>query len=231
MIQISLCITTYNRADLTLDSFKRVYDDERIGEIIIVDDASDLEYYEPLKLVCDGLPKVKLYRNEININCYKNKIKAISLASFDYCLIFDSDNILDTDYLDALYSVEWGEKSIYAPVFAKPTFNYEAFSGLTITKENVAMYMDKPMFSTALNTSNYFFNKKEMLETIDKTIEPNTSEAIYTNYCWLKKGNSIYFVPNMTYSHLIHSGSHYQNNCHKDPQFYTTIENNLRNMK
>ena len=75
--RISICIPTFQRVDMTLDSFKEVYDDERVSEIIIVDDASDISVFEELKSICDVLPKVKLYRNLTNQDCYFNKATAI----------------------------------------------------------------------------------------------------------------------------------------------------------
>lgn len=219
MEKISLCITSYNRCDMTVNSFLEVLHDDRIDEIIIVDDCSDIEIYNDLKSICDHLPKVKLYRNKRNLDCYLNKYAAIKIAKNDWCIIFDSDNTMWYEYLDTIYACEWDKKVIYAPIFAKPNFDYTAFSGLTITKENINQYWDKPMFQTALNTSNYFFNRKEFIKVFDTLENPITSEALYTNYNWLVEGNSIYFVPNLTYDHLVHSGSHYVKNNHKTVDF------------
>lgn len=41
---------------MTIESFYDVYEDERISEIIIVDDASDIEIYEDLKSMTDAFP-------------------------------------------------------------------------------------------------------------------------------------------------------------------------------
>ncbi|MEY4331490.1 MAG: hypothetical protein RLZZ196_228, partial [Bacteroidota bacterium] len=37
MQQISICIPTWNRVEMTLNSFKKVYNDARIDTIVIVD--------------------------------------------------------------------------------------------------------------------------------------------------------------------------------------------------
>jgi len=43
---------------MTLNSFKKVYDDARIDTIVIVDDASDIDVYTRLKEECDKLSKL-----------------------------------------------------------------------------------------------------------------------------------------------------------------------------
>ncbi len=233
MKQISLCITTYNRCDMTIECFLNIMSDERIGEIIIVDDASDIEIYNELESICKHLPKVKLYRNEFNINCYLNKMKSIELSSFDWVAILDSDNIFNKDYLDAIYNYEpiWDDKIIYAPTFAKVNFDYREFSGKQITKENINEYWERPMFQTALNTSNYFFNKNEFLKHFDTSVNPITSEALFTNYNWLNAGNSILFVPEMCYEHRVHPNSHYILNNHKTVDFNISLIEKYKQLK
>lgn len=231
-MKISLCITTYNRLEYTLQSFEKVKDDERIGEIVIVDDCSTDDSFHYLKLALKYEPKVRLFQTSRNLDCYFNKIHSIGLAENEWVVILDSDNVIGTDYLDALFSVNhWDEKIIYAPVFAKETFDYRAFSGLTIGRSNVADYIDKPMFSTALNTSNYFFNKAEFLKHVDTKINPITAEAIYTNLNWLQAGNKIHFLEGLEYHHKVHQQSHYILNNHKTGYFYEDVEKKLRELK
>jgi hypothetical protein len=112
-----------------------------------------------------------------------------------------------------------------------PYFDYREFSGVHVNRSNVASYMDKKMFATALNTCNYFVNKEEYLKCFDPNVDPHSSDSIYMAYRWLNMGNTIHFVPNLTYSHLVHEDSHYKLNCSKDPDFYVKIEENLKNMK
>ena len=231
--RISICIPTFQRVDMTLDSFKEVYDDERVSEIIIVDDASDISVFEELKSICDVLPKVKLYRNLTNQDCYRNKMVAIGYATNDWCILLDSDNKIGKDYIDRLFDYSyWDNDTIYAPTFAKPTFDYRAYGLTTIHRTNVADFIDKPLFETALNTCNYFVNKNEYLKVWDGSIDPVTSDSIYFTYCWLNTGNRIYFVEGLEYEHKVWSGSHYDNNVNRTPAgFHESILNNLRNMK
>lgn len=231
-IQISIAIPTWERVYETLKSFSDVYDDERISEIVIVDDASSLEKFNELKELCDLMPKVKLYRNVTNQDCYRNKMTAISYATNDWCILLDSDNHIDKLYIDKLFEIkEWNNKTIYTPDFAKPTFDFMAYSGLRITKENVSEWIDKPMFETMLNAANYFVNKNEYLAVWDGSIDPVTSDSIYVCYKWLEAGNVIEVVRGLQYEHRVWSGSHYINNVHRTEKgFHEKILQNLREM-
>lgn len=232
MQQISLAITTYNRLEQTLNSFDKLYSDERINEIVILDDFSDVDIYKKLENILKYYPKVRLYRNRSNLGCYFNKNKVIERCKNPYVIILDSDNVIGVDYLDKIYEEQWSEHTILAPDFAKETFDYREFAGVTITKENVASYMNRPMFSTALNTFNFFINRQRYLDTFDNSFDPITADSIYFNFCWLRNGNKIKFVEGLQYMHEIHSGSHYKNNVHLTPSgLYEKIEKDFLELK
>ena len=188
-----------------------------------------------MKEICDLLPKVKLYRNIKNQDCYRNKQIAISFTDneTDGCILLDSDNKIDTDYLDKIYSIpDWDINTIYTPSFAYPTFDFRDYEGLVITKENVSDYIDKPMFETMLNAANYFVNPFMYLEVWDGSKDPVTSDSIFQCFNWLLDGKSIYVVPGLTYQHKIHEGSHYKNNVTRTPQgFHESILQKLRELK
>jgi len=231
MRTISICIPTWNRCEMTLNAFNEVYSDKRINEIVIVDDCSDIEIYEELKSICDLLPKVKLHRNEVNLDCYKNKKQAITYAKNEYVLIIDSDNQVNTSFIDKIFEQEWSEDTILAPSYAMPTFDYRPYSGITLTRNNIAQYIDKPMLQTLLNTANYFVNKNTYLECFDETIDPVTSDSIFMNYNLLQEGNKIKVVEGLEYLHLVHSGSHYVNNVKRTPEnFNEILLDKLRNL-
>ncbi len=223
MRQITICIPTWNRPQMTIESFVPVYKDERIKEFVIIDDASEEHNFIDLQSRCIPLLKTSLFRNPNNEDCYVNKAISVSYATTDYVCVFDSDNILNKEYIDAIFSQEWDEKTVYCPVYAKPQFDYREFTNLEITKENVGDYLDKPMFQTALNTFNCFINRKEYLRVWDGTVDPVTSDSIYFMYCWLKAGNKIKFVEGMEYLHTVHDGSHYQNNCSRTSEEFNGI--------
>jgi len=241
---ISLCITTYNRTDLLFDSFAQVLDDPRISEIVIVDDCSDEVVWKSINNRLDeskefliSRPKIKLYRNDKNLDCYRNKREAISKATNEWCILLDSDNVITPDYLHA---IDYMDKFLgglhasfaYQPSFAKPHFDFRAFEYNGYDRSNVAQYMDIPNFETMLNAMNYFVSRDEYLRVWDGSIDPVTSDSLYQNYRWLEAGNSIYVVPGMHYEHRVHDGSHYKNNVKRTPRgFHDDIINRLKAMR
>ena len=230
MRTISLCLTNYNRLELLLKSFADVYDDTRIGEIVISDDASDIGIYNELKLITDNMPKVKLYRNGKNMDCFVNKAISITLARNEYVILLDSDNQISKEYIDKIYEEEWEENKALMPDWAMPNFDYRSYSGVTITKENVADYIDLPMLETALNCANYFVNREFYLNSFNDIIDPVTSDSLWQNYNMLLNGGKIKIVEGLRYQHLVHDLSHYKLNCHKSIEFHQDLLNKIRQL-
>lgn len=233
---ISICITTYNRVEETIRSFINVLDDERIDDIVIVDDKSDLVYFNDLaeKIIDLNNDKVNLSRNEINIDCYFNKREALRLAKNKWCIILDSDNQINKDYIDRLFEIQpdWHDKIIYAPSFAKPHFNFQHIAGKLIDKTNIAELIEHGNTETMLNAMNYFVNRDEYLKAFDDTIDPVTSDSLYQNYRMLLNGNSIFVVPGLEYNHPISEDSHYKKNVKRTPKgFHESIIQKLKEMK
>lgn len=235
--KISLCIPTFNRYELLIDSFMGVLADDRIDEIIISDDASDLSIYDKVKDFVDGIPKVKLYRNAENQDCYKNKKTSITYAKNDYAILLDSDNKISSDYIDKIFNVvNWGGHVAMLPSFAMPHFNYGQYSGRTITKENVHRDMGNPTFTCMLNTMNFFVNREAYLKAWDETVNPNTADSIYMNYRLLNNGGRLYVVPDLTYEHRVddhrnEQAGHYNTNNHKTGSFYSETEQKLKELR
>jgi glycosyltransferase involved in cell wall biosynthesis len=208
---ISLCITTYNRVDMTIRSFQRVATDPRISEIIVLDDGSDDQLYKELSEKLIPFDKVQKFQMPKNSGVYAAKKQAITLAFNDWCIVFDSDNIIGPDYIDRLYEIDkWDPSTSYLPSFAKPVFDYRHFAGEVISRETVASYMDVRMFDCLINTMNGFYNKNKYWQAWDPKVEPLTADSMYMNYLLLSAGNSLTVVPGLEYEHTIHDGSHYK---------------------
>lgn len=210
MKQVSLCITSYNRTTETIKSFEKVLNDERIGEVIISDDCSDTPNYKVLFDLVAALPqrnKITLTHNHENLGMSRNKAKAIELASNDYCIIFDSDNIIDKNYLDALYKTHWKRDVILMPDFARPHFDYRRFKGQSFHRSNIKGLSRKPMFDCLMNTCNYFVHRETYLKVFEQNESIKGTDTIWFNYLWLKDSKSFYVVPNMDYQHAVHDGS------------------------
>lgn len=238
MRNISVCYTNYNRVELLLDSFENIYDVDEITEIVVSDDHSEKDNFELLEKYFEHFPKVKHFRNDINLDCYFNKHRAIKLASNDWCCLWDSDNTFGFDYINRLFQIQgWDENTAYLPSFAAPHFDYRRFEGLEITKENVANYINDPTCSTMLNTMNYFVNRNFYMKCWDGDFNPYNCDSIYMNYLWLKNGGKLYVVPGLTYQHRVdnHQGEesgHYNSNTHKTPiGLHESILQKLRELK
>jgi hypothetical protein len=229
---IGICIPTFERPDMTIEAFVKVHDDPRVKSILINDDSSEWGSYERLQRNVEPFKKVKLCRNFFNIDCAENKMRSIWLSDSDWNVLLDSDNIIDTNYLDRIFEYEWRPDIILTPDFAAPNFDFRAYAGLLITKENVVEYLDKPMFETMLNANNFFVNREKYLEVYgdDKT-DPVTSDSIYFCYKWLAAGNKIQVVKGLNYFHRVHRG-HYQTNVHRTaPGFHESVLQKLRELR
>lgn len=230
--RITLAITTFNRFDLTLKSFAQVLDDERISEIILVDDNSSFKYYQDLVFALYDKPKIKLHRNQHNLGVYHNKRRSVELSTNEWVIVGDSDNIYGPAYLDAIYAIpEWDTKTEYCPGKALPAFNYTHLADNEINRHNINNFWSRPQFGAFINTMNSFFNREEYLKVWDGGIEPISSDSIYMNYLWLSAGNKIRVLPDMEYQHLIHKGSHYNLNCAKSNVIHKRIMEQLKMLR
>jgi glycosyltransferase involved in cell wall biosynthesis len=238
MRQIGISIPTFMRPKMTINSFIDVYGDERIKEVTIVDDNSPIENYNELKQNCELLLKVKLFRNETNQDCYKNKHTSLMMSSCDWNILLDSDNEIGQDYLWEIFSIpSWQDNTAYLPSFASPFFNYTKYEGLVVTKENVRHYLDDATFTTCLNTANYFVNRNFYMQCWDGSgTDPITADSIYMNYLYLKNGGKLHIVPRLTYQHRVDNHGeeqkgHYVTNQHRTGNFHEEVLKKLKDLR
>lgn len=214
-MKLSLAITTYNRSDLTLKAFEQVLNDDRISEIVIVDDCSTDDHFNRLTKLCSVGDKVRIFWNHENIGMSRNKAEAISYCYNDWVIILDSDNVIDSTYLDAVENLELRKNVIYCPEFARPNFDFRELSGMTFDKSNAKDYIGHRAFEVLLNTCNFLVHR----ESYDKVYRHNPkikeSDTIWFNYLWLLNGGSLHVTPGMQYDHLVHKGSGWLSN-HKE---------------
>lgn len=226
-MNLSLAITTYNRFELTVKSFEKVVDDERISDILLLDDASTDDSYKKLMSYFAGHPKVRVMGKLANSGMATNKRDSVAWAKEDWIILFDSDNVIGPDYLDALYSVNdvmVEESEIFMPDKALPNFDYSFFDGESLHRNNINVYSSHQLFGAILNTSNYVVNKKFFLETWQFNPDVKGCDTIWHAYRHFERNGSFYVVPNMTYNHLVHSGSEYAKDMEYNLQHSKRIE-------
>lgn len=211
---LTLAITTYNRYTMLLESFAGVIDDPRIDEILIMDDCSEPEYWNKIKELPKFNPKIKVVRQLENRGMSVNKRDVVFHSRNEWVILFDSDNVIGKDYLDALniaafINNEQMSKFIYCPSFAKPQFDYRKFDGNIFGLKSLGIKPDlsDPMLNCLFNTCNYVVNRERYLSVWKENKDHRASDTIYFNYLWLKEGNYFRVVPNMHYHHRVHPGS------------------------
>ena len=235
MKTLSLCLTNHNRDKMLIESFQQVLDDDRVSEIVVVDDFSDDRFYDKVKDLTNGMDKVKLFRNRKNLGCYKNKREAIAQAQNEFVIIFDSDNIMTKEYIDKVYEREWDENIIFAPDYIV-SFNYRNFSDRDITKNTVRKMTHEAGFDCLINTMNYFVHRDNYLAVWDGSIEPWTADTLYQNFRWIESGRTIHVLKGLEYDHRIkhevrQEGSHYMQHHRKTGNLFNTIIDKLRRMQ
>jgi len=229
--KVTLTITHWNRFPMLVECVAGVRSDPRIGEIVISDDASTDGSWEQMQEFFKHNDKVKLFRNETNLDCYRNKAEALR-RSQGWCILFDSDNIITADYLNVLYALPvWDAKMAYCPDFAEPEFDYRSFAGMTFDLRNISLHALDRRFRCALNTANYFMHRDDYLEVWDGTVDPHTADSIYQNYNWIKSGRRLHIVKGLRYRHRVHDQSHYKLNIGKTGRFHQEVEMKLLQLK
>jgi hypothetical protein len=230
--KIGIAITTYNRHTMTFMAFKDVLYHPRVSNITIVDDASSQNNYEKLLKLCDSYIDsgiIKLVRNRVNLGMLNNKIKsAKECTDSEFILMADSDNIFKTKYIDNIPSL-LQKDIIYMPDWGMPDFDYRKYSGLRFDKNNIQDYLNEPMFECLLNTGNWVVHRKTFINTVTSNPEIKGTDSIWFVYQWLKSGKKIMVVPEMRYTHVVHSGSEYLKdaayNMDKGAEMIRKIEN------
>lgn len=210
---------------MTIESFAKVIDDPRIDDIAIMDDGSAPSVKDKFYAFVLGNKnrpgKVRFIEQSVNLGMSLNKRDAISRAKNEWCIIFDSDNIIGPDYLDAFFEYVGptgpvGDRSIFCPDFAKPKFNYTKYSNEEMPSYhhlNIQEYIINDDFNCLMNTCNYIVNRDFYLQTYQHNAEHVASDTIWHNYNHLKAGGSFHVVPGMQYEHRVHPGSGFMQNA------------------
>lgn len=209
-MNLTLAITTFDRIQYLRESFEQVIDHPRITEIILMDDCSDLAIYKKIEELKELSPKIKVYRQAKNRGMGRNKADAISYAENEWCILFDSDNIIGNHYIDAL-PLSLMKRVIYHPDAALPNFDFRKYRGGGYMTDKIRKLINEPMFNTMLNACNYVVNRDEYLQVYQENPEHKASDTVWMAYLWLKAGNGFYVVPRMEYDHRVHDQSGFLN--------------------
>jgi len=222
--KITLAIPHYNNTNFILETISTSINDDRVSEIIICDDKSnDIDKLENILYEVNN-SKIKLYKNEINLGCYHNKIETVSKCKNEWVILLDSDNVIKTDFIDILFNIsEWDINTIYLPCWAitfpgvpSNNLDYRIYINQDINKDFYLKNFNNNIFQCLINNCNYFlpkntfmncmnkfkdFHKREFMDVLD-------SAVLFTD--WLHSDNKFFIVNNLTYYHRLHPNSNYR---------------------
>lgn len=200
-MSLSLGITTHNRIVEVVRLITSAYHCPEIKEIVIVDDCSG--DYEKL-LNYTHFPKIKLFRNEVNLGCFKNKLEVIKKCTQPHVMLIDSDNVIDANYVKkALENINGHD--IIAPSKALPHFDYTSLIG-TLDKSRLGEIRYNGTLDCCLNTNNWVVPREEFINfmpTLDISYEWRGLDSMYVAVEWLKSGRKIKVTEGLEYLHEI----------------------------
>lgn len=100
MPHISVTIPVYNRAHLVGRTIESILNQQfQDFDVIVVDDASEDNTVDVVKRYCERDPRVKLEVNSRNLGLTRNWNRCLELASGPLVQIMQSDDLIDSDYL------------------------------------------------------------------------------------------------------------------------------------
>lgn len=212
--RIAVAIPTHNRAERLLKLLPSLLRDTRISEIVIRDDASDAADYTRLTTGVTSLgPRVRLARNERNLGAFANKVAVMADCQAEWAILLDSDNRLDSDYVDRLYVLPvWSKRIIYCPQQARPRFDFRFLTGATLDEQAAGTLMTpawQDRMCVFLNTGNYLAPTREyvarMTPYLDRTV--GGGDVFFANLIWLHGGGLLHVLRDLEYDHDVHDGS------------------------
>lgn len=223
--RISIAIPQYNNSEFLKDLLSPILGDERIDDIVMVDDNSQ-DYGKTCSIVwqLDAINKVKIYRNPKRYGSLKNKLEAVKKCKNEWVILLDSDNVIDKDYIDKIFAIKsWEDDTIYSPDFARPHLDYRKYSGYTFDKTSIKPYLNQSELLPCLNNCNYFLNKNQYVSNIMDYRDTNIIgvDTFYLNTIWLLSGNRLHIVKGMEYFHRMHPNGTYVRSDGDKLEIYT----------
>jgi glycosyltransferase involved in cell wall biosynthesis len=213
-----------------MECLKAAQDNPHVDEIIVVNDGTPDWAY----LACELAPiqKLRFVQNPARLHVFGNKLESVWQATSDWCLMCDSDNIMDRNYYDILAEQQpWEDDCWYCASKANPTFDYRKFIG-TWDRQTILdiVARDASMYWCFVNTGNQFIHRKTFLDIFGKyrgkrfdleqpdyfKAENRQDEKWFLAYGaqdsfffmkeWLVAGNRVKCVDGLEYDHRIKTG-------------------------
>ena len=105
---ITVAIPYYNNEKYLEKVLELLLSSDFVSEIIIHDDFSDHQ-------IESNDPKIKVYRNDVNLGAFKNKYLAVSKSTNEWVYLLDSDNYFFDNSLDVVKNITPKRGRYYSP--------------------------------------------------------------------------------------------------------------------
>jgi glycosyltransferase involved in cell wall biosynthesis len=94
-MKVSVCILSYNRPDTLERTLKSVLiQDVAEMEVIISDDCSQEIFWPRIKSLETLDPRVRVFRNDVNLGCFPNLNHCLDLAQGEWILVSSDDDVM-----------------------------------------------------------------------------------------------------------------------------------------
>ena len=197
-----------------------------VDEIIVSDDGS--EDFDDLAVILDGIPKLKFSGGGENQGVFGNKLTAVALASGDWVMNCDSDNVVSEAFIDKFLEQELEPATWYCPSFARPEFDYRAYIGRYDISSAYKLVQAGGLAHCLLNTGNQIVHRDNFLKVFGEYLGRradlmmpnwlglsetkrqdeywhkvfNATDSIIFNTEWLKSGGILEIVGGLEYDHF-----------------------------
>jgi glycosyltransferase involved in cell wall biosynthesis len=245
--KISLTIPFYNTSKYFLDCIRYSIDDDFVSEIIVNDDQSSEEEWNNLNTIVSELnnPKIKLYRNPINLGGFKNKYKTVKKATTEWVYLLDSDNYPNNDSLNLIKNIQDADNNIcYCPetlvmfrntedIVRQVDYKY-SYDKIGCRESKEAINSRLPEFPMFLNTGNYVVNRDNYLSRMYDAYcnqETSAADCIAFQYNWMVNGGYSKIIPGFKYFHRLRNDSYWMTSGHMAPtkaSYYEALFANIQ---
>lgn len=216
---LTIAIPTMRRWTFLKDSLPLMLEREEVGEIVVCDETG-----EDADMLENHLqhPKLRVIRNEQRLGIYHNKRKALSLATYPLVAVLDSDNVFPDAWFDTLAehaNPELKDLCYGSPMFqsihtetGKAWMPCKSFNGMRLDKTNWNSFLHRPFWNHLMNDGNWVVPRDAIRclpELVPKEYEAAAMycDAMYMLRCFIENGYTMYYVPDLSYNHLVHVGS------------------------
>jgi len=236
---VSVCIPTYNAEKTVANTLRSIIDQTYENlEILVVDNASSDNTLSVVNEFKD--PRIKIYKNEVNLGGEGNFTRCIELARGEYTAIFHSDDIYTPDMVQKQVESFRTNKNICAvSTMAKYIDEHDQVSGesaIPSELKNKDVYNFEDIFISILENGNFLICPSFMVKTgIYKELSPFNGKDFRTSAdldMWfriLKEGPVLILKEHlMNYrTDQNHFTYHYEHMRTEPRNFFTVMDHHL----